>query len=583
MIFAEHSREVARRFIRTAVVVDDRAFRDGDRGEEPPRGGLTRPSGTRPDETRNDAEPAPPGTAEEHPSTEAQPQAGFDSAHALDAQQVIRDFAAGRVFCTVIGVEKGETFDDLAERVLPLAHQADVFITDWVLFEGGAREGGGASDLILRAVENAETPERFRLILVYTGTPDLRDVARTIEQKLTTAGHPAKIDGTGFSVTCGAVRIAVYAKPEAKIDETVPDLAERVIRYDVLVERVVEEYASATAGLVSNATLAALTAVRDNTHRLLRAFRPELDAPFLAHRAMLPNPDDAGEHLVQLITDEIRSAIEDAGVEQEASLTRVTEWLHGREPQINLGYLFEEDQTPDGTNARAIAEALLRLGTGRAHDAPDLEQLGNKKRRDKIKDAPQKLSLARAFVIGGATVEAARKLDHEFAALTSLRRRYGTVTRMLTAGVIVRRRPVGSELNESGSLRYYLCIQPLCDSVRLSESTQFPFLPLTEIEQKSFTDQKAFALTVPLQDEYVYLKVSYSPRDLCLEAFKPTGDRVLLTAADGKWNVQATNGSAYEYVAELKSEQTNRVLVRFAQQAARPGLDESEWLRRWTR
>src|SRR5262249_39739044 len=111
MSFAERSRDVARRFVRTALVVDDRAFRGAKPDDERPHGGLILPAGARPTETQEEPEPPPPGTPEEHPSTQPQPEADTDWAHALDAEQLIRDFAASAVFCTVIGVEKQESED----------------------------------------------------------------------------------------------------------------------------------------------------------------------------------------------------------------------------------------------------------------------------------------------------------------------------------------------------------------------------------------------------------------------------------------------------------------------------------------
>jgi hypothetical protein len=45
----------------------------------------------------------------------------------------------------------------------------------------------------------------------------------------------------------------------------------------------------------------------------------------------------------------------------------------------------------------------------------------------------------------------------------------------------------------------------------------------------------------------------------------------------------AANGVTFKWIAELKFEHIQRIVINYALQLARVGLDESEWLRRWAK
>ena len=66
----------------------------------------------------------------------------------------------------------------------------------------------------------------------------------------------------------------------------------------------------------------------------------------------------------------------------------------------------------------------------------------------------------------------------EFARLTSLRSQYDAPPPVLKLGSIVAHK-------RSGNPVYLLCIQPLCDSVRLDRSRKFPFLKLKERDRNT--------------------------------------------------------------------------------------------------
>ena len=126
-------------------------------------------------------------------------------------------------------------------------------------------------------------------------------------------------------MTAGPVTIVVYGKGKPTI---VGADAERRVGEDELPERLRDEFSEMTAGLLSNAALEALSAIRTNTHRILSRFNRGVDAPYVAHRAMMQPPEEAEEHPVPLIASEIEGVLaDDLRISELVGFQALTEWL----------------------------------------------------------------------------------------------------------------------------------------------------------------------------------------------------------------------------------------------------------------
>src|SRR5207253_2228565 len=113
-------------------------------------------------------------------------------------------------------------------------------------------------------------------------------------------------------------KIQIIAKPDNEVDETgqlkskfnhVPRYNERVKRYDELPEYILNEFTKMTSGLVSNAALRSLSEIRKNSFKLINTFNSSIDPAFLAHRALLDNPEDSEEQIIDLIGSEIKAIL----------------------------------------------------------------------------------------------------------------------------------------------------------------------------------------------------------------------------------------------------------------------------------
>ena len=85
-------------------------------------------------------------------------------------------------------------------------------------------------------------------------------------------------------------------------------------------------------------------------------------------------------------------------------------------------------------------------------------------------------------------------IDEQWSMLMSSKFHYGQAVPELRLGVVVR---------DSSSGIFMLCMQPVCDSVRLSGETSFPFLPLVSATEGSdvvvFFDGEYRALNVKMK------------------------------------------------------------------------------------
>ena len=198
-----------------------------------------------------------------------------DAAHELDAKRLIEQFANKGLVCAVLRPSKVE-MDQFESRLYVLAKVANVLIFDRVWFEDV--EGKKVSEVITNITKETSQQHRLRLILIYTGEKDLKELIDRLSKVLTeNSATNTRIDD--FTINSGGTRITVFGK--GNVEPRDEALRSRMSPPDQLPNTVVSEFAKATSGLVSNVALAPLAAVRSSTHRILSTFGPELDAPFL--------------------------------------------------------------------------------------------------------------------------------------------------------------------------------------------------------------------------------------------------------------------------------------------------------------
>lgn len=576
-LLALHER-LAAEFVSSAVIVDDQAL---------PRKGAVEDQREHVDqqqgedgssiEVTGDDSHQPPAARGADGVTGQLVTPGVDEGkpHDLDAHEVIESFARAGIACAVLSPQKDETVEQTLETLLPVAARSDLLITDWVQHN----DNGQKTQRLIAGLLAQDTPPRQRVIAVYTGQTDLGEVLEHLKTIVGGSGDGnMTVDDDKLSVEKGSVRAVVIGKPHEPVPPGQPD---RRVGYADLPRRLCEEFARATLGLVAGAALAALTAVRADTHRVLSRLDASLDAGYVGHRLAQRIPTDAEEHLTRLILAELATVLTEHDIGATADAEAALLWLdHIADPQPpqadrRFGGLF-----PKGP-ALTIADMALLLGRGLGdRDAIAAAELADSANAAKLTPAVRK-NPTRLVV---ADLAEATRADLAFSALMNLQTAYRAPDRSLRLGTIV-------ETTDGGLL---LCVQPVCDAVRIQTPRTFPFAPLTAVTagksadlvvhdstgtelRVKFHDKPHMLVThrfAPAPEETVQPAAgSAQPTYEALPAKTPTDDQ---PAGDGSLQ---DPGATMTWVGQLRPEHAQKLALRIGQQFSRLGVDESEFLR----
>ena len=518
--FADHCREIARRFLLTAVVVDDELSFHAD---QPVQGDLKVPG---------------QGVSGRHGPTSVDPQR--HPPRSLKVDPITWSFASQGMVCGVVSPQEGQNgLDALAKAVA----RADIVILDWRL----SRTTGADALPLLKRILTEDQPHRLRLIAFYTGERDheaIRDKIVDGLNNLHASDQGGSIgDAQPGRIDYGACRIVVYGKPGSLAPKTTS-----VVKEVALADRLIAEFADMVEGLLPSLVLTALAAVRDNAHRVLERFGGDLDPAFLAHRACLPQPQESEQHIVEQIASELHGIMDDViGRESPAGIEAIERWFADRVGNDKVSFSDKHEA--------AVPTVLKML-------------------RDGLKDHPGPLGLKNYLHLshgfsGGA--DNSRELDRRLASTKSFRQVVADTERQLSIGTVVRR--VG-DLSTT-----LLCVTPRCDSVRLTGKSSFLFLPLSD--PKSNTPQ---VVVPTGDNQHQRMTISMNPSQWCMEDFNPDPDRqcVLahLSGPGQAFSFKDVSGKEYRWVGELKAEFAQSIAQAIAARMSRLPLNKSEWHRR---
>lgn len=542
--FDRRLRRIVDEFLQTVVVVDDRGLpRDS-----PPPTELAEP-----DELVGGA-PAPGGPG----ITRLKEPTGTNAdSHDLDARELIDAFASAGMVCSILDPDEA-----VGVRLTKTAARADLLVIDWWM--NGTR-GERACELIrdvLKADEDTAN-RRLRVVAIYTGQEDLVGVANQVEGVLDAAYSDATMRRVpkGLDMTKGPVRIVVLAKEMVKLPD--PSVRGNRVKVEKLPDRLANEFAQLTRGIVSSVGLQALAAVRQDTHRILEKLGPDLDRGYLGHRIALRQPSDAESHVIDMVTGEIRAVLSASQVGKAANTDAIRAWLRATFGSgATHGALFSLDNPVTETQV----VKMLRDGLGRdeALAAQHKDDDRSKTELRKIRDAATNL-----FCDTEAEAEDA---DGQFATRMMFRTSYQKPRRRLHLGTVVSR---------SGD--FWMCVQPFCDSEGLEPGAivSFPFLPLKD----PIKGKVDYVFTDPSETTWKSLALQHSPSDLELIAFEVGADGFVPAWKDHGHYIFRTAEPRrvqrrFRWVGELKSDFAQRVASQLGHQFARVGVDEPEILRR---
>ena len=464
----------------------------------------------------------------------------------LDAKSLVDGFAKEGIACTVL---RPDSDDNVVTQVTKIAELADIVVLDWILDRD---DGVRTTSLIRKLISEESGSDRIRLIAIYTGERNLRDVADRVYQVLSSCSDEVPDCPSDFVSVKGPVRLAVFAKEHTQVPSEDTCLTNRIVSISELPNRLIHEFAEMTAGLLPNVAIAGLSEIRAQTHKLLTMFSCSLDPAYLGHRLLLSDPSEAEDEVVTMLVAEVLSILEHGGVAKQAGIDSIRAWINEMTIRKSLRprQLFEHLQDSEDT--------LLGLLENGFDNTPDVK-LG-KRKLEKVTHA---FTLEDSF---------ADESNRQFAKMMHVKTRYRGRPPSLTLGTIL--------FSESDPCdTFWICLQPKCDSVRIKERRSFPMVPMVQVK-----DQKDdFEIVVKHRGCWVLLSVPRRPAEINMFTFEPDDasmEQVTATPNGSTWNFTPIKGPSFEWVAELKDEHAQRIANEFAGSFSRVGVSESEWVRR---
>jgi hypothetical protein len=348
-----------------------------------------------------------------------------------------------------------------------------------------------------------------------------------------------------------------------------PDSADREeVPEEALPARLVAEFAHLSRGLLASFALSSVAAVRRGAHHVLSLYASEVDGAFVAHRCEIPHPDDSKAFALDLISSELRNLIEiDDVAETTLGAPIVEAWL---DRKIQGGHKFQSDyaEIPSDEVKKLIDGGVESLKQSKA--AQHVPGDKDKKADKKIKAG----ALARVFY------QSAGEAEHSVRRLSRLStfQRETTRTRLppewrpkLTLGSVIQR------IEQEGDGDLLLCVQPRCDSIRLTGRTAFPF-------QTIAIETPGFNLVVPSpngEDKEVW--VNLKPRDAKMIEFDPDEQRRAVFASRNDETTAFVFVDAlqarYVWVGDLKAMKAQLWATELGARVQAVGMEEFEWLR----
>lgn len=505
--FLEQSKEIANNFIQNIVFIDDNAYKEN--------------------YTNN----------------------------AFSALDVSNIFAKKGKICAIYAPKSVSDIDSYNV----ILKKADVVILDWYLDikreedqledpEADADNDDPRGEFTLKLISDTVSQAgRLKLLIVYTGETDLFEITDSIYKKM----NQDSFHKGDCVIRSSNSKILVRAKSqnsETKFAHN-KELKDKIVSYESLPTLIVEEFADMTNGLLSNFALSSLSAIRNNTSRILSVFSPKLDPAYLGHKILLENTLESKQLLIKLFGEAISELLETTNIDTK---DWVDNWIENR--------ITDETLSINGVSIGKSRDLLKKMFSSEQRRLKDKYKDASGRDMSKGNEVRLQSHTAELFVYDDIDVN---KSNVDFAILTHHKNIFqpAIVAPTLTLGTVIK-----------SVDKYYICIQQRCDSVRIKErERRFLFLPLEENgeyplivnnELKLFTNKYSFSIKT--------IKFSVNNNEQEIYAVKNSS---------GKYVFTSIHQEQYEWVVDIKEMHAQRIVNNYCAQLSRVGLNESEWLR----
>ncbi len=524
--FKEYGLNATKRFLKTAIVIDDEIIAEP--AVDVPEGELAEPffAVGMSEQTSTNA------AASEAPSKDAEVQ----------IKPLADAFLDKRIICGVLKPESSDDEAKVIDRAVRAATVADVVIIDWYLRPSQDNLARSILEKILK--EDQELNGRLRLVIVYTSADPLPDRRTALAKHLRKAKFEAVEDTDDDTLlTIGACRVRFVRKKSTNVGMAVEDLPDFAV----------EEFAKLSNGLLANFALLGIAALRDATHHILANLDSSLDTAFVGHRMLLGHDTEAREFAMNLFLLQMKGVLS------------LPKHLGGALSDEELSAWFDERFSYPEANAHLEAAGTTK------------DQL-----RDSVLKATGKLDSAHKSLFLPASREnptkvgdVERQLSQDFARFATFVREpqgYNPLPKGWLPTLIL-----GSVVKFLGKkTRYFLCVQPACDTVRITEDRYFPFIELVPKKAAKSTEN----LVIRDGEKSVIVCVSNKAGSRLYDKFEPdVSHTVRGEPEDGMFLFSSKNDHVYWWLGDIDPLKAQRIATDVSGSLARVGIDEYEWLR----
>jgi hypothetical protein len=582
--FFEKSREVANDFLQTIIFLDDKAY--------------LKPSGNSDD---------------------------------FDALEITKHFSESKKICAVYK----PTCDKDITNFIEISKKSDVIILDWEINFNEKTENNNKDEesdanktdtrgehtirIINEVLSESNSPESLKLILIYTGTVNLKDIAHTIKNSLKEIKIDLKKSNNDCCFYNDNVRIQIIYKglkeqaketsdienqhveeshiedgyekendtedhreeesdiedhreEESDIEDNDeekdnqfkhnPELIEQIITYKQLPDFVLNEFTKLTNGLLSNFALKALTEIRKNSYKTLSLFSKELDPAYLSHQLSLVNSEDANDLLIELIKDLMSSILRYSELDKYISADLISLWIDYKGIDNNNQNVINKNGDKTTKEINITKESLMKLLSSGSNKSQMIKEEFNIM-TSKEADGYYRGNSIALFNNG----ETSTNSQINFAKLSHYKN-------LILPDDYKPHLSLGTVLKDNSN-KYYVCIQQKCDSVRISNERRFLFLPLVNSDS-------SFDYITP---DNIKLELKGNSFDVKTIRFKANSDGNVIAEKDNsKYFFKSIYHSEddkeqYEWIFELKDLHAQKIVADYCAKLSRVGINESEWLR----
>ena len=609
MSIREYTEDAVRKYLRTVLLVDDRLFppkSENAIGQED--GGALDLSGV-PDTTgsgmsSSDHEMERFEQSEEvlrHPLDVVLDRHPLDEGTAqttafFSAQKVVDGFYSLGIVCGLYQPKTSEFSDDtVPQRLIDLCDHSDVFILDWKLKDNQADSPVPVLiEHLLRQDESCGQPRAVRFCAIYTDAA-LGTVFSALhtEIKARLPHNTAEEDLPNYRIHLGGLTIRLYRKIDA------PEAAgnpKRFVSSTDLAETIVQDFVTEYEGIMSATALRGIAEVRSNAKRILDKFHPALDYAFAIHSGLTISDPTVPEDLLGLISDEISAIIQESVPNEDLVHDFLAAKINELPDSCFSGIASDERLVVSETTATKVKRYFVDLFRHQAETSPFVES-----EVDCTNHIFGRLLLEKLQSLALSVADNQNYTEGDLSKLFCQRTVYGK-ERILKPGTIVR---------DSDSGSYFLCLMPLCDSVRLKHTKViFPFWKLSQIQSVSEAAESSGRASSGRGSSHglIVSEQDGTTKRLCLKGkikdkmsmwqfmaddvvrFDKEGSSFFITecprgsaaVSARQQNPAATTMSTpkkFEWVAELKPLHAQRMAEYVSRQFSRVGVAESEWLR----